>query len=431
MVTSGRSAPLRRAAALLAMLGLEAAGVLALHWLGHFHALQVDWERPVHWLLASPVQDVFGALLRLVGLAMAYWLLASSLLYLLAGLTRLPAAARAVGWFTLPLVRRVADHAVAVTLATSMVGGGTLAAAGPAAASPTRGLGPAARVPGVGAPQVPGAQATTTTTTTGPLRRPAWRPQVAGDAPRLAEPAPGSGSGSGSSSSATASSQPSSSSEATTTTAPTTSTQASTTPSTRAPSSAEPTTTTATTQPPTTTTTAPTTTEAPGVPAPSSTRAEPSSSAPASTPAPSTTGPPAVALPPTTLRPPAYRFPAAGPGGGTTSTTAGPTTTTTTTTTTGHPPTSGGQPGGSQPGGGSGGSQRPRRTPPHKVEPGDNFWSISRRHLAAATGRSPSNAEIATYWQRVIAANRGWLGGRDPDLIFPGEEVTLPPVSEG
>ena len=429
MVTSGRSAPLRRAAALLAMLGLEAAGVLALHWLGHFHALQVDWERPVHWLLASPVQDVLGALLRLVGLAMAYWLLASSLLYLLAGLTRLPAAARAVGWFTLPLVRRVADHAVAVTLATSMVGGGTLAAAGPAAASPTRGLGPAARVPGVGAPQVPGAQATTTT---GPLRRPAWRPQVAGDAPRLAEPAPGSGSGS--SSSATASSQPSSSSEATTTTAPTTTTttQAPTTPSTRGPSSAEPTTTTAptTTRGPTTTQGPTTTTEAPGAPAPSGTRAEPGSSAPASTPAPSTTGPPAVALPPTTLRPPAYRFPAAGPGGGTTSTTAGPTTTTTTTTTPGHPPTSGGQSGGSQPGGGSGGSQRPRRTPPHKVEPGDNFWSISRRHLAAATGRSPSNAEIATYWQRVIAANRGWLGERDPDLIFPGEEVTLPPVPE-
>ncbi|HYY81770.1 MAG TPA: hypothetical protein VFD04_21690, partial [Actinomycetes bacterium] len=297
MVTSGRSAPLRRAAALLAMLGLEAAGVLALHWLGHFHALQVDWERPVHWLLASPVQDVLGALLRLVGLAMAYWLLASSLLYLLAGLTRLPAAARAVGWFTLPLVRRVADHAVAVTLATSMVGGGTLAAAGPAAASPTRGLGPAARVPGVGAPQVPGAQATTTT---GPLRRPAWRPQVAGDAPRLAEPAPGSGSGS--SSSATASSQPSSSSEATTTTAPTTTTttQAPTTPSTRGPSSAEPTTTTAptTTRGPTTTQGPTTTTEAPGAPAPSGTRAEPGSSAPASTPAPSTTGPPAVALPP-------------------------------------------------------------------------------------------------------------------------------------
>src|SRR5919201_1902330 len=92
---------------------------------------------------AAPLRRV-GSLLGLLGLEVAYWLLASSLLYLLASLSQLPAAVRAVRWLTLPLVRRVADHAVAVTLATSMVGGGTLASAGTAIAAPARdgGAGP-------------------------------------------------------------------------------------------------------------------------------------------------------------------------------------------------------------------------------------------------------------------------------------------------
>src|SRR5215207_11433048 len=148
MGTSGRSAPLRRTGSLLGLLGLELAAVAGLHWLGRFPGLRIRWDTPVDWLLSSPVQDVLGALLRTVGLVMAYWLLASTVLYLLASLTRLPAAVRAVGWATLPLARRVADHAVAVTLATSMVGGSTLGVAGPALAADRRGgMGPPARKP--------------------------------------------------------------------------------------------------------------------------------------------------------------------------------------------------------------------------------------------------------------------------------------------
>ena len=148
MGTAGRSAPLRRTASLLGLLGLELAAVLTLHWLGRFAGLRIGWDDPVEWLASSPVQEVLGALLRTVGLVMAYWLLASTVLYLLASLTRLPSAVRAVGWATLPLARRVADHAVAVTLATSMVGGGTLGVAGPALAADSRsGMGPPARKP--------------------------------------------------------------------------------------------------------------------------------------------------------------------------------------------------------------------------------------------------------------------------------------------
>src|SRR5829696_450444 len=151
MGTAGRTAPLRRTGSLLGLLGLEVAAVLGLHWLGRFPGLRIGWDEPVPWVLNSPIQNVLGSILRMVALVMAYWLLASTVAYLLASLTRLPGAVRAVGWATLPLVRRGADHAVAVTLATSMVGGTTLGVAGPALAADTRGLGPPAPKPAAAA----------------------------------------------------------------------------------------------------------------------------------------------------------------------------------------------------------------------------------------------------------------------------------------
>src|SRR5688572_9816152 len=108
MGTAGRSAPLRRTGSLLLLLGLELAAVVGLHWLGRVEGLRIGWGNPVPWVVSSPVQKVLGALLRTVGLVMAYWLLASTLIYLLASLTRLPSAVRAVSWATLPAVRRVA-----------------------------------------------------------------------------------------------------------------------------------------------------------------------------------------------------------------------------------------------------------------------------------------------------------------------------------
>src|SRR5215218_9504278 len=180
MGTAGRSAPLRRTGSLLALLGAELAAVLALHWLGRFPGLRIRWDEPVPWLLSSPVQEVLGAILRSVALVMAYWLLVSTVIYLLASLSRLPSAVRAVAWATFPLARRVADHAVAVTLATSMVGTTTLGAASPALAADDRGrAGPPARKPVAAAQAAPiralGAQDPTTST-----RRPECVPKVEG-----------------------------------------------------------------------------------------------------------------------------------------------------------------------------------------------------------------------------------------------------------
>jgi nucleoid-associated protein YgaU len=63
------------------------------------------------------------------------------------------------------------------------------------------------------------------------------------------------------------------------------------------------------------------------------------------------------------------------------------------------------------------------------VEPGDHLWRISERRLETLLGDEPSNAEIGPYWREVIEVNTDSLRSGDPDLIYPGEIVTLPPAS--
>jgi hypothetical protein len=67
-----------------------------------------------------------------------------------------------------------------------------------------------------------------------------------------------------------------------------------------------------------------------------------------------------------------------------------------------------------------------RRFAEHRVEPGDNLWSIAADHLRAHGAGEPSDPEIARYWITVIDHNRPTLRSGDPDLIYPGEIVTLP-----
>lgn len=60
------------------------------------------------------------------------------------------------------------------------------------------------------------------------------------------------------------------------------------------------------------------------------------------------------------------------------------------------------------------------------VRPGDDLWSIAAATAGAGSrGRRVPERAVASYWLQVIEVNRGWL--RDPDLIFPGDVVTLPP----
>lgn len=62
------------------------------------------------------------------------------------------------------------------------------------------------------------------------------------------------------------------------------------------------------------------------------------------------------------------------------------------------------------------------------LEAGDHLWSVAERALTDAWGRAPSDAELAPFWEQVVEANRDRLPDpANPDLVFPGEVVTVPP----
>jgi hypothetical protein len=63
----------------------------------------------------------------------------------------------------------------------------------------------------------------------------------------------------------------------------------------------------------------------------------------------------------------------------------------------------------------------------HTVRWGDNLWTIAAGHLAD-TGVTRSNGQIAPYWRELVQENRASLRSGNPDLIFPGETVALPPA---
>jgi hypothetical protein len=66
------------------------------------------------------------------------------------------------------------------------------------------------------------------------------------------------------------------------------------------------------------------------------------------------------------------------------------------------------------------------------VNPGDSLWSIAAGQVAGATERAPAqvaDADVTGYWQRLCDANQGRLRSGDLNLIFPGEQVALPPTS--
>jgi len=51
----------------------------------------------------------------------------------------------------------------------------------------------------------------------------------------------------------------------------------------------------------------------------------------------------------------------------------------------------------------------------HVVKPGDSLWKISGDRAVYGRGAS---------WERLYGANRGLI--RDPNLIYPGQEITIP-----
>ncbi len=63
------------------------------------------------------------------------------------------------------------------------------------------------------------------------------------------------------------------------------------------------------------------------------------------------------------------------------------------------------------------------------VRTGDHLWAIAEQVLMLRTGRPiVPDHEIAPFWRHLIEVNRSTLRSGDPDLIFPGEMLTIPKV---
>jgi hypothetical protein len=121
---------------LAALFGAEALACVTLVRLGR----QPSFAIPVHdlgpWLRTTPPADALAAVLRVVALAGTAWLLLTTVAYLLARLVRVPGAVRAIRWTTLPAVRHVVDHALAVSVALGAVGAGVMSAGAPMLGAP-------------------------------------------------------------------------------------------------------------------------------------------------------------------------------------------------------------------------------------------------------------------------------------------------------
>jgi nucleoid-associated protein YgaU len=60
------------------------------------------------------------------------------------------------------------------------------------------------------------------------------------------------------------------------------------------------------------------------------------------------------------------------------------------------------------------------------VVAGDHLWKISARHLETV---APDRG-VGPYWREVVTVNTPSLRSGDPDLIYPGEVIEMPEISE-
>jgi hypothetical protein len=122
----------RRTASLAALVGFEAATLLALHHLGSYEAAAVEWGDLSGWLAQSRPENAIVAVVRLAALALAWWLTASTVLYAIAKTTRSAGLVRGVRWATFAPVRRMIDGALATTIVIgSSLGSSVIATAAP------------------------------------------------------------------------------------------------------------------------------------------------------------------------------------------------------------------------------------------------------------------------------------------------------------
>ncbi len=76
------------------------------------------------------------------------------------------------------------------------------------------------------------------------------------------------------------------------------------------------------------------------------------------------------------------------------------------------------------------GTPPPTRTETlHVVEPGESFWLIAERLVAERRGSTTEAlgpADVRETWVELVEANRATIRSGNPNLIYPGEVLTLP-----
>lgn len=71
------------------------------------------------------------------------------------------------------------------------------------------------------------------------------------------------------------------------------------------------------------------------------------------------------------------------------------------------------------------GAPSPPAASSYEVRRGDSLWCIAATTLARRSGERPTSGEIDRFWPAIHRANRGVIGD-DPDLILPGQRLTIP-----
>ncbi|NNL27585.1 MAG: LysM peptidoglycan-binding domain-containing protein [Acidimicrobiia bacterium] len=66
-----------------------------------------------------------------------------------------------------------------------------------------------------------------------------------------------------------------------------------------------------------------------------------------------------------------------------------------------------------------------RKLHQYRVVPGDSLWAIACRDLG-----SGSDEQIDRRWRQIYAENREIIGS-NPDLIFPGQKLSIPESTDG
>ena len=70
--------------------------------------------------------------------------------------------------------------------------------------------------------------------------------------------------------------------------------------------------------------------------------------------------------------------------------------------------------------------QRGERSLAHRV--GDHLWHVAEQTLAQRWGTAPTDRRTTRYWRSIVEANASGSWTDEPDLVFPSQEMVLPPV---